>query len=750
MRGRQARVSAVAALVGALALLVVGAGAAPGSGAGGGASGGFEALSGSAAASFVLPSDVELVKRLELPAYGLTYERYQQVYGAARAKVYGGQLTLYRDGSGAVVTVIGAHYPGIVAKNSVSITAAQARQASEGDIGPAGERLVDLLIDPASGRYFYRVETRRLDSRWIHWIDAGNGAVVKKFNTLADISINAGEGVGVKGDVKSMAGLTTFHNASGHGATGSHYDLFSTGNRQKTYDVRNGQSFLYYVTDADDKWDTPGRTSPGHPALVDAQYYANVSDDFFQATFGLDWLSCYPGGMQSAAHYARSYNNAFWNGTYVIYGDGDGTSFREFSGGLDVVAHEHAHGVTECTSNLTYSGEPGALNEAFSDILGNSAEFFYGSEPADWLVAEDVYLTPDIAPGFRNMGDPEEDGDPDHYTERYTGTGDNGGVHTNSGIPNHAYYLLVNGGMNASCASPLTHNAAHCSDLADTQDNDLAVTRVGLAKAEQIFFLGFTALPQNATMCQARDATVAAAAEADKASTKDAWVAVGLTDKVCGGGGGNTAPTADAKTVSTGANTPKAITLTGSDAETCDLTFGIVSGPSQGSLGPIGDQACVSGNPKTDSAAVTYTPVAGYTGSDSFTYSVTDAGGLSSNATVSITVNAAGTMHIGDLDAASTTAGKNWKPTVTVTGHDGSEQPVAGATVTGSWSNGVTGSTSCTTGTGGTCSMSRTSKTATTATFTVTNVALSSLTYVSVANHDPERDSNGTSITLTR
>ena len=119
------------------------------------------------------------------------------------------------------------------------------------------------------------------------------------------------------------------------------------------------------------------------------------------------------------------------------------------------------------------------------------------------------------------MADPAEDGDPDHYTERYTGTGDNGGVHTNSGIPNHAYYLVVNGGRNAGEARGHAHTGP-------------SVRGIGLDAAEQIFYTGFTSLPSNATMSQARAATVKAAnarygvGSQQAISTADAWTAVGV------------------------------------------------------------------------------------------------------------------------------------------------------------------------------------------------------------------------------
>lgn len=623
-----ARHAWLTAVLAAVALLATGA---AGGSAGRGEIDGFRAVSGLEAAAFMLPEDVQLVRTLELPAYGLTYERYQQRFGPAQARVYGGQLTLLRDGTGRVTSVVGAHYAGISPANSVNVNAAAARERAGRDVPSPRERSVELMIDPANGRYFYWVESRSFAERRVHWIDAGNGGVLKDYDAVAD-----NHGTGVNGDTKSLTGLTTFHGASGHGATGAHYDLISTDGRQTTYDARNGTFFLYNVTDSDDHWTTAGRTSPGQPALVDAQFHANVTDDYLQARHGLNWLSCYPGGMKSVAHYSLAYNNAFWDGTYTVYGDGDGLFFRELSGGLDVVAHEHTHGVTDCTSSLVYQGESGALNEAFSDMLGSSAEF-YANDAPDWLVGEEIQVAADTEPGFRNMADPQEDGDPDHYSERYTGPDDNGGVHSNSAIPNHAYFLLVNGGRNRGCAgsaSGHTHSA-NC---------DTTVPAIGVAAAERIFYLGFTALTQNATMCNARSSTIANAG-AHAAATDAAWTAVGVTATLCGGGGGggggaNTAPTADAKSATVRPGRSVTINLTGSDAQSCDLTFAIASSPGKGTLSGISNASCTAGSPNRDSATVVYTPNGGVRDTtDSFSYTVTDgAGATSSPATVSVTI----------------------------------------------------------------------------------------------------------------
>ena len=165
--------------------------------------------------------------------------------------------------------------------------------------------------------------------------------------------------------------------------------------------------------------------------------------------------------MTVLGHFKRSYNNAFWIGIFVAVGDGDQSYFRELSS-LDVIGHEFGHAVTEQFSNLIYRNESGALSESFSDMMGNSIEFYADAnnlEPSsnlgpDWFIGEEIYVPADDAPGFRNMLDPEEDGlGLDHYSERYTGSSDNGGVHWNSAIPNHAYYLAVNGGKNARAFS---------------------------------------------------------------------------------------------------------------------------------------------------------------------------------------------------------------------------------------------------------------------------------------------------------
>jgi len=154
-------------------------------------------------------------------------------------------------------------------------------------------------------------------------------------------------------------------------------------------------------------------------------------------------------------HYQRNYDNAFWNGTQLIFGDGDGTVFGSFTKPIDVLGHEFTHAVTQFTADLTYQGQSGALNESVSDCFGVCVKqrvLGQTAETADWLVGEGIFLPRINARALRDMAHPgtayddptlgqdPQVGDMKDYVDT---TDDNGGVHTNSGIPNRAFYLAA-------------------------------------------------------------------------------------------------------------------------------------------------------------------------------------------------------------------------------------------------------------------------------------------------------------------
>jgi bacillolysin len=466
------------------------------------------ALTGQQAASFQLPRGMQKLDSLTFNG-GSTQTRFQQYVG--RASVFGGQITVNRNAAGTATSVVGAYFPGLKAKNSVKRSAARAKSHVARSIGLRGDWSTTLRLDPRTGKLFYEVSSVRASSRPVRWINAQNGRTMKAFNALAH-----GEGEGVKGDTKQIDTVQA----------GGVFELRTADDRQETYNAGNKQVLPgTLMTDADDVWNFTKSNfrSPDQRPGVDAHYYAGVVDDFYGDVFARDSIDGEGMTIVSTVHFANRYCNAFWNGEQMTYGDGDGKTCLPLSGGLDVVGHELTHGVTEFTSGLIYEDESGALNESFSDMMGNTIEFYAadnGLDPAatpDWLIAEDVYLAPDDAPGFRNMSDPQEDADPDHYSELIITDADNGGVHSNSGIPNHAYYLAVNGGKNAGCDTVGSGGHTH------TADCDVTVAALGLATARSAFYQGFTSLPEYANMCDARNATVAV-----NPGTSDAWAAVGV------------------------------------------------------------------------------------------------------------------------------------------------------------------------------------------------------------------------------
>jgi Zn-dependent metalloprotease len=159
--------------------------------------------------------------------------------------------------------------------------------------------------------------------------------------------------------------------------------------------------------------------------------------------------------LVASVHYLRGYNNAFWNGEQMVFGDGDGKIFVDFTISVDVIGHELTHGVTQHSANLDYDGQSGALNESVSDVFGSLIKQFtlgQSADQADWLIGAGL-LAPGVngqalrsmkAPGTA-YDDPRLGKDPQPATMGgYVHTSqDNGGVHINSGIPNHAFYLVA-------------------------------------------------------------------------------------------------------------------------------------------------------------------------------------------------------------------------------------------------------------------------------------------------------------------
>ncbi len=305
---------------------------------------------------------------------------------------------------------------------------------------------------------------------------------------------------------------------------------YSRGNGIETYDMNNGTNYNAAVdfTDNDNNWTSAEHANAEKDdAALDAHWGAEMTYDYFLQTFNRNSFDDAGATIRSYVHFnliAYGYpnnDNAFWDGSRMTYGDG--TSLDPLTT-LDIAAHEIGHAVCTHTANLVYSYESGALNEAFSDIWAASVEYFAAPEKNTWVLGEDLGTT------VRSLEDPKVAGQPDTYqgTNWYTGSGDNGGVHYNSGVLNHWFYILSVG-------------------KTGTNDNgdSYSVTGIGIDKAAAIAYRTEAVyLSANSQYIDARNYGIQAAQDLygvdspEAIATQNAFYAVGVGSAYNPGGSG--------------------------------------------------------------------------------------------------------------------------------------------------------------------------------------------------------------------
>ena len=471
---------------------------------------------------------------------GRTHQRADQYHRGVR--VFGADVTRQLH-NGLLLSAFGTIYTDIPAgldtTASIDEDAARAVVQNRAGVELGAARRPELVILPHAGQYrlVWRLRAASGSDVRQYFVDATDGAIVFDYSDRKTQAA-VGRARGVLGDSKKISVAS-----SGGGFVTSDelrppslrtFDM--RGDYQRTIDFLNG---VIDLGDNDLASDTDNDWSDG--ATVDAHVYAGWTYDYFFKRFDRRGLDNADVPVVSLVHPVRRadiftdlfdqlpdfFLNAFYAEGVMVYGVGlpagvfltTGQTVDFFSGALDIVAHELTHGVTEYSSNLVYLDESGALNEAFSDMMATGAEFMFqragtSTMEADYLIGEDI-----IRPGgIRSMADPRRFGDPDHYSHRFTGREDNGGVHTNSAIPNHAFYLAIEGGVNRTSGA--------------------AVQGVGAGNREQIervFYRAFTQLlPAGATFSQARAATIQAARDlyagnaAVERAVTEAWSAVGV------------------------------------------------------------------------------------------------------------------------------------------------------------------------------------------------------------------------------
>ncbi|MDR7240613.1 M4 family metallopeptidase [Neobacillus drentensis] len=375
--------------------------------------------------------------------------------------------------------------------NSIKVT--KAETLTNAEAGPKGKKVEDTvekaeLVVYKNGNEFnlaYKTNLQFIQpypANWVVYVDAVNGNILNSYNAVAD-----GTGVGVLGDTKT---LNTYF------SSGTYYLYDTTKPMTGVIETRTAGNASRlpgnYSVDADNNFNATSQR-----ADVDAHYYAGVVYDYYKNTFNRNSFDNNGATLRSTVHYGRNYNNAFWNGSQMVYGDGDGTTFRSLSGALDVVAHELTHAVTERTAGLQYQNQSGALNESISDTFGVFLD------KGDYLMGEDVYTPNKAGDALRSLSNPELYGQPSTMSGYVNTTSDNGGVHTNSGIPNKAAYLTI--------------------------------SSLGTAVAEKIYYRALTVyLTPTSNFSGARAALLAAAADLYGSTStqynavKSAWTQVGV------------------------------------------------------------------------------------------------------------------------------------------------------------------------------------------------------------------------------
>jgi Zn-dependent metalloprotease len=339
-------------------------------------------------------------------------------------------------------------------------------------------------------------------------VDAGSGQVIEEQNQIctADAPGTA---------VTKYSGNQTFTCDQ----NGSIYRLRETqrGNGVETYNLKNTTSYGSAVdfTNTTTSWNSTGIDQ----GATDAHWGAEQTYDYYLTQHNRNSINNAGFKLVSYVHYSNNYTNAFWDGQRMTYGDGSGSSMKIFTT-IDICGHEISHGLTSNSAGLAYNNESGALNESYSDIFGASIENYARPGNWNWKIGEDMTGG---GVGLRNMANPGSFGDPDTYggSGWYTGTADNGGVHTNSGVSNFWYYLLTAGGSGVNDIS-----------------NSYSVTGLGFTKSSNIAYRALTVYYTSTTnYAVARILSLQAAKDLygncsqELISTMNAWHAVGIGAK---------------------------------------------------------------------------------------------------------------------------------------------------------------------------------------------------------------------------
>ncbi|MBI4831013.1 MAG: peptidase M4 family protein [Candidatus Lindowbacteria bacterium] len=455
------------------------------------------------------------VQKIQIDELGYKHIRLAQQYKGL--PVVGGELIVHINDKNIIYQINGKYLPKVEVAVEPAIDADAALQIGLDEQKDKAYMHVSqepsLVIYGSKLAYHYVISHEgEVPGQWFYYVDAHTGELILSYNNI-QFSGPTGDGthepvsgsrlVGEDGSVVTMTGWKE---------TSGNYYLY---NYIELWGVYNEDTFDWEQRPISD-WGTKDR------AAISLGYNFSLTQDIVMNVIGRNSYDDAGGFARGNAHTGTNYVNAYWDGTDFHFGDGDGVTADPLAT-LDIAAHEYGHAITQYTSNLVYAYEPGALNESYSDLFGAVVEFstqpdgtasYPSSTPgySDWLMGEDAWLSGEA---LRDLLNPQRYYQPSYYhgTYWYYGSGDSGGVHTNSGVQNFAFYLLSVGGTGTNDGHPYN------------------ITGVGLEAASWIAWRANEFyLTSNAQYSDSREAWISAATDLGySAETVGAvWTAVGV------------------------------------------------------------------------------------------------------------------------------------------------------------------------------------------------------------------------------
>ncbi|WP_425834105.1 M4 family metallopeptidase [Kribbella sp. DT2] len=490
------------------------------------------ALTAQTAAALGLGGGEQLVARgVAADPDGTEFVHYDRTYNGL--KVVGGDLIVKRKGEaiGGVTYNRGAKSVAVSSTKPALSQASALGTAAKSAEFKATSNKGSLIVFAATGTpvLAYEVVTTgtkadQTPSVLHSYIDAKSGAVLAQDD-----------------EIKTGTGNSMYSGTVSIGTSGSFSMTDPSRGGNYTTDLNgatsgNGTTF----TDPDDTWGN-GATSNRQTAGVDAHFGAQLTWDYYKNVHGRNGIFNNGQGARSRVHYGNSYVNAFWDGTQMTYGDGQGNAKPLTA--IDVAGHEMSHGVTEATANLNYFGDAGGLNESTSDIFGTAVEFSANnsSDPGDYLIGEKININGNGTP-LRYMDKPSKDG-----ASKDCWTTSTGGLdpHYSSGPLNHWFYLASEG-TGSKVIGGVTHASTAC--------NGATIAGVTRDVAAKVWYRTLsTKLTSGSTYKDAREGAINSAKElygADSAQCKGieaafSGISVPAGAAACGGGTDPEPPTGD-------------------------------------------------------------------------------------------------------------------------------------------------------------------------------------------------------------